>query len=104
MAWWTWLARTVPDEAEAGGGLMVAIVRLAITLGATLGGVVFDMAGARVEFLASAGCSSLARWPPSRWPGGLEPDQYCPAFWAGPEQTRGLRPDLPPLVRTPELR
>lgn len=55
VAWWTWLARTVPDEAEAGGGLMVAIVQLAITLGATLGGVVFDMAGARVEFLASAG-------------------------------------------------
>ncbi|QSR19017.1 MFS transporter [Novosphingobium sp. KA1] len=55
VAWWTWLARTVPDEAEAGGGLMVAIVQLAITLGATLGGVVFDMAGARVEFLTSAG-------------------------------------------------
>ncbi|QDK34771.1 MFS transporter [Sphingomonas sp. IC081] len=55
VAWWTWLARTLPDEAEAGGGLMVAIVQLAITLGATLGGVVFDMAGARVEFLASAG-------------------------------------------------
>lgn len=23
VAWWTWLARTAPDEAEAGGGLMV---------------------------------------------------------------------------------
>lgn len=52
--WWTWLARTLPDDAEAGGGLMVAIVQLAITLGATLGGVVFDAAGYRATFLASA--------------------------------------------------
>ena len=60
VAWWTWLARTVPDEAEAGGGLMVAIVQLAITLGATVGGVVFDAAGPRTEFLASAGLLILA--------------------------------------------
>ena len=56
VAWWTWLARTVPDEAEAGGGLMVAIVQLAITLGATVGGFVFDAAGAKLEFLS---CSIL---------------------------------------------
>ena len=60
VAWWTWLARTVPDEAEAGGGLMVAIVQLAITLGATMGGVVFDAAGPRAEFLASAGLLAIA--------------------------------------------
>ena len=60
VAWWTWLARIVPDEAEAGGGLMVAIVQLAITLGATVGGVVFDRAGASVEFLTSAGILGLA--------------------------------------------
>jgi predicted MFS family arabinose efflux permease len=53
VAWWTWLSRTVPDAAEAGGGLMVAVVQLAITLGATVGGVVFDAAGAAPEFLAS---------------------------------------------------
>ncbi len=60
VAWWTWLARTVPDEAEAGGGLMVAIVQLAITLGATMGGIVFDAAGPRAEFLASAGLLGIA--------------------------------------------
>lgn len=37
VGWWTWLARTLPDDAEAGGGLMVAIIQLAIATGATLG-------------------------------------------------------------------
>ncbi len=60
VAWWTWLARTVPNEAEAGGGLMVAIVQLAITLGATMGGIVFDAAGPRAEFLTSAGLLAVA--------------------------------------------
>ncbi|RXD07460.1 MFS transporter [Sphingomonas sp. UV9] len=60
VAWWTWLARTVPDDAEAGGGLMVAIVQLAITLGATMGGIVFDAAGPRAEFLVSAGLLAIA--------------------------------------------
>ncbi len=60
VAWWTWLARTVPGDAEAGGGLMVAIVQLAITLGATGGGIVFDTAGPAPEFLASAGLLVLA--------------------------------------------
>jgi predicted MFS family arabinose efflux permease/mannose-6-phosphate isomerase-like protein (cupin superfamily) len=54
VAWWTWLARTLPDEAEAGGGLMVAIVQLAITLGATVGGVLYDHRGHAATFGASA--------------------------------------------------
>ena len=37
VAWSTWLTRIVPDEAESGGGLIVAAVQLAITLGAALG-------------------------------------------------------------------
>ncbi len=53
VAWWTWLSRTVPDAAEAGGGLMVAVVQLAITLGATVGGIVFDAAGPVPEFMVS---------------------------------------------------
>jgi predicted MFS family arabinose efflux permease len=60
VAWWTWLARTAPDEAEAGGGLMVAIVQLAITLGATVGGIVFDTAGAIPEFLTSGALLAFA--------------------------------------------
>lgn len=50
VAWWAWLARTLPQDAEAGGGLMVAIIQLAITFGATVGGVVFDAEGYQATF------------------------------------------------------
>jgi predicted MFS family arabinose efflux permease len=50
VGWWTWLARTLPDDAEAGGGLIVAVVQLAIGLGATLGGVLFDGVGYQATF------------------------------------------------------
>lgn len=43
--WWTWIARTLPENAEAGGGLMVAVVQLSIALGSTAGGIVFDYLG-----------------------------------------------------------
>jgi predicted MFS family arabinose efflux permease len=39
VSWWTWLSKVLPDDAEAGGGLMVAVVQLAIALGATAIGV-----------------------------------------------------------------
>jgi predicted MFS family arabinose efflux permease len=54
VGWWTWLARSLPHDAEAGGGLMVAIVQLAIMLGAVAGGVLFDMRGYRATFGASS--------------------------------------------------
>ncbi|HEY0333940.1 MAG TPA: MFS transporter [Stenotrophomonas sp.] len=54
VGWWTWLARTLPHDAEAGGGLMVAVVQLAIGLGAGMGGVLFDTSGYRATFGASA--------------------------------------------------
>ena len=60
VAWSTWLTRTLPNDAEAGGGLMVAIIQLGITVGATLGGAVFDAHGAIVTFLSSAGVLVLA--------------------------------------------
>jgi predicted MFS family arabinose efflux permease len=60
VAWWTWLTRTIPDDAETGGGLMVAIIQLGITVGATVGGLVFDSRGAIVTFLGSAGILVLA--------------------------------------------
>lgn len=50
VAWWTWLSRTLPDDAEAGGGLMVAAIQLAITLGAALGGLLFDAQGHQSTF------------------------------------------------------
>ncbi|MDH2433697.1 MFS transporter [Pokkaliibacter sp. MBI-7] len=52
--WWTWVARTLPDNAEAGGGLMVAVVQLSIALGSTLGGLLFDLHGYRSTFVLSA--------------------------------------------------
>jgi predicted MFS family arabinose efflux permease len=60
VGWWTWLARTLPHDAEAGGGLMVAIVQLAIMLGATLGGWLFDEGGYQATFALSAGLLVLA--------------------------------------------
>lgn len=54
VGWWTWLARTLPENAEAGGGLMVAIVQLAIASGATVGGLLFDLSGYRATFETSA--------------------------------------------------
>lgn len=54
VAWWTWLARTLPDDAEAGGGLLVAVVQLAITAGASIGGLLVDASGYRAAFAASA--------------------------------------------------
>lgn len=54
VAWWTWLARTLPNDAEAGGGLMVAVVQLAITAGAAAGGLLFDAGGHTATFLVSA--------------------------------------------------
>lgn len=50
VAWWTWLSKTIPHEAEAGGGLMVAIIQLAIMLGAIVGGLLFDAWGYRGPF------------------------------------------------------
>ncbi|KLD68671.1 major facilitator transporter [Luteibacter rhizovicinus DSM 16549] len=53
VAWTTWITKTVPDEAESGGGLIVAAVQFAITLGAAAGGLVFDHSGASGVFVGS---------------------------------------------------
>jgi len=54
VGWWSWLARTLPKDAEAGGGLMVAVVQMCIALGSTIGGILFDGSGYRTTFAASA--------------------------------------------------
>lgn len=54
VAWWTWLAKAMPHNAEAGGGLMVAVVQLSIALGSTIGGILFDADGYQSTFIASA--------------------------------------------------
>ncbi len=50
VAWWTWLSKTLPDDAEAGGGLMVALIQMAITLGASVGGLLVDTSGYGAAF------------------------------------------------------
>lgn len=52
--WWTWVARTLSEDAEAGGGLMVAVVQLSIALGSTIGGFAFDHSGYQSTFTISA--------------------------------------------------
>lgn len=54
VGWWSWVAQAMPDDAEAGGGLMVAVVQLAIASGSMLGGWLFDHSGYRSTFNASA--------------------------------------------------
>ena len=54
VGWWSWLARTLPQDAERGGGLMVAVVQLSIAFGAMLGGLLFDAWGYRATFGAGA--------------------------------------------------
>ncbi|WP_338558244.1 MFS transporter [Erwinia sp. E_sp_B04_7] len=54
VGWSTWLTRTLPDEAESGGGLLVASIQLAITIGAAAGGVIFNITGAKGVFMGSA--------------------------------------------------
>lgn len=53
VGWWSWIAETMPKDAEAGGGLMVAVIQLAIALGSTVGGALFDSSGYQTTFVAS---------------------------------------------------
>jgi predicted MFS family arabinose efflux permease len=72
VGWGTWLSRTMPDDAEAGGGLQVATIQLAITLGASTGGVLFDATGWWSTFLfaavllAGSSLLALAAWRSTR--------------------------------------
>lgn len=54
VAWSTWLAQGIADEPDAGGGLMVAAIQLAIMLGAGLGGVLLDHLSLSATWLGGA--------------------------------------------------
>ncbi len=60
VSWSTWLTRIAPDEAESGGGLMIATTSLAITAGAAGGGLIFDSLGVRTAILGAAMLLALA--------------------------------------------
>lgn len=54
VAWSTWLAQGIADEPDAGGGLMVAAIQLAIMLGAGLGGLLLDHLSLSATWLGGA--------------------------------------------------
>lgn len=54
VAWNAWMARTIPDDLEAGGGVQVALMQCALAGGAFVGGVLFDHIGWWSGFLLSA--------------------------------------------------
>jgi predicted MFS family arabinose efflux permease len=60
VCWSNWLAQGVADEPEAGGGLMVAAIQLAIMLGAALGGWLLDRFSITAAFLGGAALLLLA--------------------------------------------
>lgn len=45
VGWSAWITRTMPEEAESAGGLLVAAIQFAITIGAAVGGGLFDHFG-----------------------------------------------------------
>ena len=53
VAWSAWITRVAHDEAESGGGLMVATIQLGISAGAAVGGVAYDRGGASYAFTTS---------------------------------------------------
>lgn len=55
VGWWAWLTNNLPNDAEAGGGLMVAVIQLSIAVGSTLGGVLYDAGGYAITF----GCAAF---------------------------------------------
>ncbi|WP_105431582.1 MFS transporter [Neorhizobium sp. T6_25] len=72
VGWGTWLSRYLADDAEAGGGLQVAVIQLAITAGASIGGVLFDTVGwwstfaFAVALLIASSLASIAAWQTTR--------------------------------------
>jgi len=54
VGWWSWLAQTLPKNAETGGALMVAVIQLAIGSGSFIGGLLFDGFGYRATFATAA--------------------------------------------------
>uniref|UniRef100_UPI0031019830 MFS transporter n=1 Tax=Neorhizobium sp. EC2-8 TaxID=3129230 RepID=UPI0031019830 len=68
VGWGTWLSRVLRNDAEAGGGLQVAVIQFAITAGAAGGGLLYDGAGWRSPFilatalLAGSSVTAFAAW------------------------------------------
>lgn len=53
VAWSNWVTRSVPDQAESAGGMVVAAVQSSIAAGAALGGVMFGLGGISGVFITA---------------------------------------------------
>jgi predicted MFS family arabinose efflux permease len=75
VGWWSWVAKAMRHNAEAGGSLMVAVIQLAIALGSTVGDLLFDAAAyhpgqrRRTHSRIAVGIRGGADYPP--WGGSL---------------------------------
>lgn len=54
VAWSSWVARTLPDEAESAGGMVVAAVQSSIAAGAAIGGLIYGFNGVTGVFITAA--------------------------------------------------
>ncbi|OOQ56584.1 MFS transporter [Mucilaginibacter pedocola] len=54
IGWNMWITRTVPDEAESGGGALVATIQLGIMIGAAAGGFFYDHFGGKVNYITGS--------------------------------------------------
>lgn len=61
VGWGAWMTRALGDQAEAGGGLQVAVIQAAIMGGAALGGLIFDASGWRATFVLAIGSVAQIR-------------------------------------------
>ncbi|MBM1183102.1 MFS transporter [Pseudomonas lundensis] len=60
VAWSNWVARSVPDQAESAGGMVVASVQSSIAVGAAAGGAMFSFSGITGVFIAGGVLMLLA--------------------------------------------
>ena len=54
VGWFAWLSISLPEDAEAGGGLIVATMQLGLFIGATVGGIFLDHSGSEASFAFGA--------------------------------------------------
>jgi DHA1 family purine ribonucleoside efflux pump-like MFS transporter len=54
VGWSTWITRTLPDAAESGGSLQVAVIQFSNIAGSAVGGVALDWLGPRAPLMTAS--------------------------------------------------